>query len=145
MLRHLTLGLLVSAIGSSHCPLMAQEKSETQKVYDFECSGTKTQGSGVATGFPVNHPVRVQYQLDLGALTLTEVEIDPPELSAGQKPIAIKIYGKTLITKFRNDQLQKDYEIQIRADERLFSITVFPSGTFEPDAWYGQCISHQSS
>ena len=92
----------------------------------------------------MNYPVRVQYKLDLDASTLTEVDIDTERLSAGNEPIDIKIYGKTLTTKFSNDRLNKDYEIQIRGDERLFSITVFPSSGFDPDAWYGQCRNRKS-
>ena len=92
----------------------------------------------------MNYPVRVQYKLDLDASTLTEVDIDTERLSAGNEPIDIKIFGKTLTTKFSNDRLNKDYEIQIRGDERLFSITVFPSNEFDPDAWYGQCLNSKS-
>ena len=92
----------------------------------------------------MNHPVRVQYKLDLDASTLTEVDIDTEQLSAGKKPIKIKIYGKTLTSKFRNGRLKKDYEIQIRGDERLFSITIYPSSGFDPDARYGQCINSKS-
>jgi len=92
----------------------------------------------------MNYPVRVQYKLDLDASTLTEVDIDTERLSAGNEPIDIKIYGKTLTTKFSNDRLNKDYEIQIRGDERLFSITVFPSSGFDPDAWYGLCLNSKS-
>lgn len=92
----------------------------------------------------MNHPVRVQYKLDLDASTLTEVDIDTEQLSAGKEPIDIKIYGKTLTSKFRNGRLKKDYEIQIRGDERLFSITIYPSSGFDPDAWYGQCINSKS-
>jgi hypothetical protein len=141
MLFYLSLGLLAAAIGAAPLPLKAQEGgSQTNSVY-FQCRGEKTQGSGSATGFPMNHPILVKYQLDQTALTLTEVDIDPRELSAGQDPIPVKIYGNTLITEFRNRGLQKDYEIQIRGGERLFSITVFPSNRFEPDAWYGQCVN----
>ena len=45
------------------------------------------------------------------------------------------------MAKFRNTNLSKDYEIQIRGDEKLFSITVYPDGIYEPDAWYGTCQS----
>ena len=123
---------------------MAQEKSDGSNIYYFECNGKRTQGSGAATGFPINHRVHVQYKLDLGASTLTEVGIDTEQLSAGKEPIEIKIYGKTLTTKFSNNRLKKDYEIQIRGDERLFSITIFPSSGFDPDAWYGQCLNSKS-
>ena len=70
--------------------------------------------------------------------------IDTRELTAGQKPIPVQLYGKVLITEFRNRILQKDYEIQIRGDERLFSITVFPPSRIDPDAWYGQCNNIKS-
>lgn len=82
----------------------------------------------------------MSYKLDQMASTLIEVEIDPSELSAGNEPIPIKMYGKTLIAKFKNSDLQKDYEIQIRGDDRLFSITIYPPTGFDPDAWYGQCL-----
>lgn len=118
----------------------AQMDGEQAQLFTFECEGTKTQGSGSATGFPMNHPVRVQYKLDLAASTLTELDIDTRELTAGKNPIPVQIHGNILRTQFRNQKLQKDYEIQIRGDERLFSITVFPSNRFEPDTWYGQCM-----
>ena len=110
-------------------------------VVSFECSGKKTQGSGVATGFPMNHPIRVRYQLDTDASTLIEMEISDEQLSSGRQPIPVKLYGNLLITKFSNRNLDKDYEIQIRGDEKLFSVTVFPEGIYEPDAWYGACQS----
>ncbi|WP_206749791.1 hypothetical protein [Synechococcus sp. UW179A] len=122
-------------------PLIALEEHKVSNIFYFECRGKRTQGSGTATGFPMNHPVHVQYKLDLGASTLTEVDIDTDKLSAGKEPIDIKIYGKTLTTKFHNKKIKKDYEIQIRGDDRLFSITIFPSSGFNPDAWYGRCTN----
>ena len=110
-------------------------------VVSFECRGEKTQGSGVATGLPMNHPIRVRYQLDTEGSTLTEIEISDEQLSSGRKPIPVKIYGNLLMAKFRNPNLRKDYEIQIRGDEKRFSITVYPEGIYEPDAWYGTCQS----
>ena len=110
-------------------------------VVSFECRGEKTQGSGVATGLPMNHPIRVRYQLDTEGSTLTEIEISDEQLSSGRKPIPVKIYGNLLMAKFRNPNLRKDYEIQIRGDEKRFSITVYPEGIYEPDAWYGSCQS----
>lgn len=110
-------------------------------VVSFECSGKKTQGSGVATGLPMNHPIRVRYQLDTDASTLIEMEISDEQLSSGRQPIPVKLYGNLLITKFSNRNLDKDYEIQIRGDEKLFSVTVFPEGIYEPDTWYGACQS----
>ncbi len=92
---------------------------------------------------PNDYPVRV-IQIGSGCVDLTEVDIDTERLSAGNEALDIKIYGKTLTTKFSNDRLNKDYEIQIRGDERLFSITVFPSNGFDPDAWYGQCLNSKS-
>ena len=141
MLRRLSIGLLASAVICSPMPSTAQEGSIGSNIFYFECSGKRTQGSGAATGFPMNHPVRVQYKLNLDESTLTEINIDTEQLSAGKEPINIKIYGKTLTTKFSNDRLMKDYEIQIRGDERLFSITVFLSSGFDPDVWYGQCLN----
>ena len=125
-------------------PSIASEGRNGSNIFYFECKGRRTQGSGVATGFPMNYPVRVQYKLDLDASTLTEVDIDVEQLSAGEEPIDIKIYGKVLTSKFRNDTLNKNYEIQIRGDERLFSITIFPSIGFDPDVWYGQCLNSKS-
>ena len=110
-------------------------------VVSFECSGEKTQGSGVATGLPMNHPIRVRYQLDTEGSTLTEIDISDEQLSAGRTSIPVKIYGNLLMAKFRNPNLRKDYEIQIRGDEKRFSITVYPEGIYEPDAWYGSCQS----
>ena len=110
-------------------------------VVSFECSGKKTQGSGVATGLPMNHPIRVRYQLDTDASTLIEMEISDEQLSSGRQPIPVKLYGNLLITKFSNRNLDKDYEIQIRGDEKRFSVTVFPEGIYEPDTWYGTCQS----
>ena len=110
-------------------------------VVSFECSGEKTQGSGVATGLPMNHPIRVRYQLDTEGLFLTEMEISDVKLSSASKSIPVKIYGNLLMAKFRNPNLNKDYEIQIRGDEKRFSITVYPDGIYEPDAWYGTCQS----
>ena len=110
-------------------------------VVSFECSGKKTQGSGVATGLPMNHPIRVRYQLDTDASTLIEMEISDEQLSSGRQPIPVKLYGNLLIAKFSNRNLDKDYEIQIRGDEKLFSVTVFPEGIYEPDTWYGACQS----
>ena len=107
----------------------------------FECNGEKTQGSGVATGLPMNHPIRVRYQLDTEGSTLTQIEISDEQLSSGPKSIPVKIYGNLLMAKFRNPNLGKDYEIQIRGDEKRFSITVYPDGIYEPDAWYGTCQS----
>ena len=144
MLRRFSIGLLASAVTIAPLPLKGQEESHRSNVFYFECNGKRTQGSGAATGFPMNHPVRVQYKLDLDASTLTEVDIDTEQLSAGKEPIDIKIYGKTLTTKYRNGRLKKDYEIQIRGDERLFSITIYPSSGFDPDAWYGQCLNSKS-
>ena len=145
MLRFLSFGFLVSVVGLIPLPVKSQNVSPEADVFYFECTGKKTQGSGVATGFPMNHPIRVQYKLNKSELTLAEIQIDPHRLSAGQTPMPIKIYGNTLITEFRNRKLGQDYEIQIRGDERLFSITVFPSNRLEPDAWYGQCISNSTS
>ena len=144
MLLRLSIGLLASVVGCSAMPSIAHEGRNGSNIFYFECKGRRTQGSGVATGFPMNYPVRVQYKLDLDASTLTEVDIDTERLSAGGEPIDIKIYWKTLTTKFSNDRLNKYYEIQIRGDERLFSITVFPSSGFDPDAWYGQCRNRKS-
>ena len=110
-------------------------------VVGFECNGEKTQGSGVATGLPMNHPIRVRYQLDTEGSTLTQIEISDEQLSSGPKSIPVKIYGNLLMAKFRNPNLGKDYEIQIRGDEKRFSITVYPDGIYEPDAWYGTCQS----
>ena len=110
-------------------------------VVSFECSGKKTQGSGVATGLPMNHPIRVRYQLDTDASTLIEMEISDEQLSSGRQPMPVKLYGNLLITKFSNRNLNKDYEIQIRGDEKRFSVTVFPEGIYEPDTWYGACQS----
>ena len=86
----------------------AQIDAEQAQLFTFECEGKKTQGSGSATGFPMNHPVRVQYELDLAASTLTEVDIDTRELTAGENPIPVQIYGNILRTQFRNQKLQKD-------------------------------------
>lgn len=144
MLRCLSLGVLVTAFLIAPPPLRAQEAPAEKNVVSIECRGKKTQGSGVATGFPINHPVLVRYTLDQIASTLVEVDIDVIELSAGKEPVPIKMYGKTLMAKFRNRNLRKDYEIQVRGDDRLFSITVFPSSGFDPDAWYGQCVRIQS-
>ncbi|MEC7247580.1 hypothetical protein [Synechococcus sp. A18-25c] len=110
-------------------------------VVSFECRGEKTQGSGVATGLPMNHPLRVRYRLDTDASMLTEMEISDEQLSTGQQLIPVKIYGNLLIAKFSNLNTGKDYEIQIRGDEKRFSITVYPEGIYEPDAWYGACQS----
>ena len=144
MLRRITIGLLACAVAIAPLPLKAQEWSDRSNIFHFECNGRRTQGSGAATGLPMHHPVRVQYKLDLDASTLTEVDIDVEQLSAGEEPIDIKIYGKVLTSKFRNDTLNKNYEIQIRGDERLFSITIFPSIGFDPDVWYGQCLNSKS-
>ena len=144
MLRCLSLGLLATALVIFPLPLRAQADHNKQRVFYIECSGRKTQGSGAATGFPMNHPILVQYKLDQNASTLTEIAIDTRELTAGQKPIPVQLHGKVLITEFRNRILQKDYEIQIRGDERLFSITVFPPSRIDPDAWYGQCNNIKS-
>ena len=141
MLRCLGFGLLVSVFACIFLPVKGQKVSPQRDVFYFECAGKKTQGSGIATGFPLNHPIRVQYKLNKTALTLAEIQADPHQLSAGQKPLPIKIYGNTLMTEFRNHRLGKDYEIQIRGDERLFSITIFPPNRLEPDTWYGQCIN----
>ena len=89
----------------------------------------------------MNHPIRVRYQLDTDASTLIEMEISDEQLSSGRQPIPVKLYGNLLITKFSNRNLDKDYEIQIRGDEKLFSVTVFPEGIYEPDTWYGACQS----
>ena len=140
MLRCLSLGVLLTINFVSPLPLKARVSPAEQNVVHIECRGKKTQGSGLATGFSNNHPVLVSYKLDQMASTLIEVEIDPSELSAGNEPIPIKMYGKTLIAKFKNSDLQKDYEIQIRGDDRLFSITIYPPTGFDPDAWYGQCL-----
>ena len=144
MLRGLFLGVLFTAISIAPLPLKAQASPAEQNDVYIECRGKKTQGSGLATGFSLNHPVLVHYKLDQTASTLNEVDIDVSELSAGREPIPIKMYGKTLMAKFRNRTLRKDYEIQIRGDDRLFSITVFPSSGFDPDTWYGQCVKIQS-
>ena len=144
MFRCLSLGVLVTAISIVPLPLKAQASSAEQNVVHIECRGKKTQGSGVATGFSINYPVLVRYKLDQSASALIEIEINPSELSVGKEPIPIKMYGKTLMAKFQNRNLRKDYEIQIRGDDRLFSITVFPSSGFDPDAWYGQCVKIQS-
>ena len=121
--------------------IYARESGEKANVFIFECSGTKTQGSGSATGFPMHHPILVRYKLDLNEPTLKEVDIDTHELSAGEEPIAVQIFGKNLSTTFHNQNLGKDYEIQIRGEERLFSITIYPSNNIDPDTWYGQCIN----
>ena len=110
-------------------------------VVRFACGGEKTQGSGVATGLPMNHPIRVLYQLNTERSTLTEIDISDEQLSAGRTSIPVNIYGNLLMAKFRNPNLRKDYEIQIRGDEKRFSITVYPEGIYEPDAWYGACQS----
>jgi len=78
-------------------PSIAHEGRNGSNIFYFECKGRRTQGSGVATGLPINYPVRVQYKLDLDASTLTEVEIDTERLSAGNEPIDIKIMGKHLL------------------------------------------------
>ena len=141
MLRCLSLGLFAAAIAITPFPLKALEDSSENKVFFIECRGKKTQGSGAAIGFPINHPIVVRYKLDQTTSTLTEIDIDARELTVGKKPFPVEMYGKTVIAKFRNRNLQKDYEIQIRGGERLFSITVYPSSSFEPDAWYGSCSS----
>ena len=144
MIRHQSIGLIACVVCFFSLPLMAQEGNKQSNIFYFECNGTRTQGSAAATGFPMNHPIRVQYKLDLDTSTLTEVDIDTDELSAGKVPIHIKIYGKTITSRFLNNKLKKDYEIQIRGDDRLFSITVFPSSGFDPDVWYGQCVKIHS-
>ena len=121
--------------------LLAVASPISASSVNFECRGIKTQGSGVATGLPMNHPIRVRYQLDIEGATLTESEISDQKLSSGREPIPVKIYGNLLMAKFRNANLRKDYEIQIRGDEKRFSITVYPEGIYEPDAWYGSCQS----
>ena len=121
--------------------LLVIASSSRASSVDFECSGIKTQGSGVATGLPMNHPIRVSYQLDSDASILTETKISDAKLSSGQQAIPVKIYGNLLMAKFRSPSLRKDYEIQIRGDEKRFSITVYPEGIYEPDAWYGACQS----
>ena len=121
--------------------LLAVASPISASSVNFECRGIKTQGSGVATGLPMNHPIRVRYQLDTQGLTLTETELSDEQLSSGPTSIPVKIYGNLLMAKFRNTNLSKDYEIQIRGDEKLFSITVYPDGIYEPDAWYGTCQS----
>ena len=115
--------------------------SVSAAIVGFECSGEKTQGSGVATGLPMNHPVRVRYQLNTDSSILIETEMSDQQLSSAEQPIPVKIYGNLLMAKFRNSNLQKDYEIQIRGHEKIFSITVYPEGIYEPDAWYGTCES----
>ena len=139
MLLRLSLLLLSSAIAIAPLSLRAKEGGKRTDLFYFECNGKKTQGSGVATGFPINHPIIVRYELNLAKSTLAEIDIDTPALTSGAEPIKVQIYGKNLSTKFHNDRLAKDYEIQIRGDERLFSITVYPANGFEPDTWYGQC------
>ena len=139
MLLRLSLLLLSSAIAIAPLSLRAKEGGERTDLFYFECYGKKTQGSGAATGFPINHPIVVRYEFNLTKSTLTEINIDTPALTANTEPIKVQIYGKNLSTKFHNDSLAKDYEIQIYGDERLFSITVYPVNGFEPDAWYGQC------
>ena len=89
----------------------------------------------------MNHPVRVRYQLNTDSSILIETEMSDQQLSSAEQPIPVKIYGNLLMAKFRNSNLQKDYEIQIRGDEKIFSITVYPEGIYEPDAWYGTCES----
>ena len=121
--------------------LLAVASPISANSVNFECSGIKTQGSGVATGLPMNHPIRVRYQLDTEGSFLTEMEISDVKLSSAPKSIPVKIYGNLLMAKFRNPNLNKDYEIQIRGDEKRFSITVYPDGIYEPDAWYGTCQS----
>ena len=143
MFRCLSLGFLATAIVSLPFPLTAQSDPIERNVFYVECSGKKTQGSGVATGFPMNYPILVQYKLDRSALTLTEMAIDARELTAGQQPIPVQLHGKILFAEFRNHILHKDYEIQIRGLERLFSITIFPPSRFDPDTWYGQCKNIQ--
>ena len=101
-------------------------------VVSFECSGKKTQGSGVATGLPMNHPIRVRYQLDTDASTLIEMEISDEQLSSGPTSIPVKIYGNLLMAKFRNTNLSKDYEIQIRGDEKLFSSRFIQTVSMNP-------------
>jgi len=145
MLRCLSQGVLVTAVSVALLPLKAQISPVEQNTVHIECRGKKTQGSGMATGFSINHPVLVRYKLDQSASSLVEIDIDPSELTAGKHPIPIKMYGKTLLAKFKNQNVQKDYEIQIRGDDRLFTITVSPSSGFDPDAWYGQCSKIQSS
>ena len=144
MLRCLSLGILFATISIAPLPVKARAKPGEPNVVHIECRGKKTQGSGLATGFSINHPVLVRYKLDQTTSTLIEFDIDADQLSAGQEPIPIKIYGKALLAKFRNRNLQKDYEIQISGDDRLFSITVFPSSGFDPDVWYGQCVKIHS-
>ena len=144
MLRCLSLSIFVAAIPMASLSLWVQASTAEQNDVYIECRGKKTQGSGLATGFSINHPVLVNYKLDQIASTLVETSIDVSELSAGTEPIPIQMYGKTLMARFRNRKLRKDYEIQIRGDDRLFSITVFPSSGFDPDAWYGQCVKTQS-
>ena len=139
MLLRLSLLLLSSAIAIAPLSLRAKEGGERTNLFYFECYGKKTQGSGAATGFPINHPIFVRYEFNLTKSTLTEINIDTPALTANTEPIKVQIYGKNLSTKFHNDSLAKDYEIQIYGDERLFSITVYPVNGFEPDTWYGQC------
>ena len=143
MFRCLFCGLFTVALAIIPASLKAQVDHSEQNIFYIECSGKKTQGSGAATGLPINHPILVQYKFDPTLLTLTEINIAPHELTAGQKPVPVQVYGKVLTTEFRNRKLQKDYEIQIRGDDRLFSITVFPANLFDPDVWYGQCINIQ--
>ncbi len=143
MLSCLSLGVLFAAIAIAPLSLKAQASPVDQNDVYIKCHGKKTQGSGLATGFSINHPVIVYYKLDHMASTLVEVDIDVSELSAGIEPIPIEMYGKNLTAKFRNSNIGKDYEIQIRGDDRLFSITIFPSSGFDPDAWYGQCVKTQ--
>ena len=141
MLRCLSLGVLAATLSIAALPLKAQDAPSEQTIILIQCSGKKTQGSGVATGFPLNHPILVQYKLDQIALNLVEIDIDSRELTAGNEPLPVVMHGNNLIAKFKNRFLQKDYEIQISGDDRLFSITIFPSSRFDPDVWYGKCIN----